>query len=30
MGTRKTVNWTSTATLTPAAYSGRYKTPAGG
>ena len=30
LGTRKTVNWTSTATLTPAAYSGRYKTPAGG
>jgi Tfp pilus assembly protein PilN len=30
LGTRKIVNWTSTATLTPAAYSGRYNTPAGG
>ena len=27
---RKTVNFTSTATLTPAAYSGRYTKPAGG
>jgi Tfp pilus assembly protein PilN len=30
MGTRKTVNFTSTVTLTPAAYSGRYTKPAGG
>ena len=30
LGTRKTVNFTSTATLTPAAYSGRYTKPAGG
>ncbi|MDX6224922.1 MAG: type pilus assembly protein PilN [Frankiales bacterium] len=30
MGTRKTVNFSSTATLTPAAYSGRYTKPAGG
>lgn len=30
LGTRKTVNFTSTATLTPAAYSGRYSKPAGG
>ena len=30
MGSRKTVNFTSTATLTPAAYSGRYTKPAGG
>jgi Tfp pilus assembly protein PilN len=30
LGTRKTVNLTSTATLTPAAYSGRYTKPAGG
>jgi Tfp pilus assembly protein PilN len=30
MGTRKTVTFTSTATLTPAAYSGRYTKPAGG
>ena len=30
LGTRKTVNFSSTATLTPAAYSGRYTKPAGG
>jgi Tfp pilus assembly protein PilN len=30
LGTRKTVNFTSTATLTSAAYSGRYTKPAGG
>lgn len=30
LGTRKTVNFTSTTTLTPAAYSGRYAKPAGG
>jgi Tfp pilus assembly protein PilN len=30
LGTRKTVNFTSTASLTPAAYSGRYTKPAGG
>lgn len=30
LGTRKTVTFTSTATLTPAAYSGRYSKPAGG
>ena len=30
IGTRKTVNFTSTATLTTAAYSGRYTKPAGG
>jgi Tfp pilus assembly protein PilN len=30
LGTRKTVNFTSTATLTPAAYSGRYSKPIGG
>jgi Tfp pilus assembly protein PilN len=30
LGTRKTVNFTSTVTLTPAAYSGRYAKPAGG
>ncbi len=30
IGTRKIVNWTSTATLTPSAYSGRYSKPAGG
>jgi Tfp pilus assembly protein PilN len=30
LGKRKTVNFTSTATLTPAAYSGRYTKPAGG
>ena len=30
LGTRKTVNFTSTATLTPAAYSGRYTKPIGG
>jgi Tfp pilus assembly protein PilN len=30
LGTRKIVNFTSTATLTPAAYSGRYTKPAGG
>jgi Tfp pilus assembly protein PilN len=30
LGTRKSVNFTSTATLTPAAYSGRYSKPIGG
>ena len=30
LGSRKIVNFTSTASLTPAAYSGRYTTPAGG
>ncbi|MDX6199349.1 MAG: type pilus assembly protein PilN [Actinomycetota bacterium] len=30
LGTRKTVTFSSTATLTPAAYSGRYTKPAGG
>jgi Tfp pilus assembly protein PilN len=30
LGSRKTVNFTSTATLTSAAYSGRYTKPAGG
>jgi Tfp pilus assembly protein PilN len=30
LGSRKTVNFTSTATLTPAALSGRYTKPAGG
>jgi Tfp pilus assembly protein PilN len=30
LGTRKTVNFTSTASLTPAAYSGRYTKPIGG
>jgi Tfp pilus assembly protein PilN len=30
LGTRKTVNFTSSATITPAAYSGRYSKPAGG
>lgn len=30
LGTRKTVNFTSTATLTSAAYSGRYTKPIGG
>jgi len=30
LGTRKTVNFTSTVSLTPAAYSGRYTKPAGG
>jgi Tfp pilus assembly protein PilN len=30
LGTRKTVNFNSTATLTSAAYSGRYTKPAGG
>jgi Tfp pilus assembly protein PilN len=30
LGARKTVNFTSTATLTSAAYSGRYTKPAGG
>jgi Tfp pilus assembly protein PilN len=30
LGTRKTVNFTSTATLTDAAYSGQYTKPAGG
>lgn len=30
LGTRKTVSFTSTATLTPAAYSGRYTKPIGG
>jgi Tfp pilus assembly protein PilN len=30
LGTRKTVNFTSTATLTSDAYSGRYSKPAGG
>jgi Tfp pilus assembly protein PilN len=30
LGTRKTVTFTSTATLTSAAYSGRYNKPAGG
>lgn len=30
LGTRKTVNFTSTANLTTAAYSGRYTKPAGG
>jgi Tfp pilus assembly protein PilN len=30
LGTRKTVNFTSSASLTPAAYSGRYAKPAGG
>lgn len=30
IGSRKTVNFTSTAILTPAAYSGRYTKPAGG
>jgi Tfp pilus assembly protein PilN len=30
LGTRKTVNFTSTVALTPAAYSGRYSKPAGG
>lgn len=30
LGTRKTVTFTSTATLTPAAYSGRYTTTSGG
>ena len=30
LGTRKIVNFSSTATLTPAAYSGRYTKPAGG
>jgi Tfp pilus assembly protein PilN len=30
LGTRKTVNFTSSVALTPAAYSGRYTKPAGG
>jgi Tfp pilus assembly protein PilN len=30
IGTRKTVTFSSTATITPAAYSGRYSKPAGG
>jgi Tfp pilus assembly protein PilN len=30
LGTRKTVNFSSTVALTPAAYSGRYTKPAGG
>src|SRR4051794_7041582 len=30
MGSRKTVNFSSTTTVTPAAYSGRFKNPAGG
>ncbi len=30
IGTRKTVNFTSTVTMTPDAYSGTYSTPAGG
>jgi Tfp pilus assembly protein PilN len=30
LGTRKTVNFTSSVALTPAAYSGRYAKPAGG
>jgi Tfp pilus assembly protein PilN len=30
LGTRKTVTFTSSTTLTPAAYSGRYNKPAGG
>jgi Tfp pilus assembly protein PilN len=30
LGTRKTVNFTSTVSLTPAAYSGRYAKPIGG
>lgn len=30
LGSRKTVNFTSTASLTPAAYSGRFTKPAGG
>lgn len=30
LGTRKTVNFTSTVTLTPDAYSGRYSKPVGG